>query len=60
MWESMNGAKKMQPKNVVRLEPTPVEAPIEVEAFPTPLEEVRGELLQAPLGQVPDLAAGGS
>ena len=46
LWESLNGGKKVQqPMNVVCLEPAPVEAPIEVEASPTPLEEVRGELL---------------
>ncbi|KAL3918275.1 MAG: hypothetical protein SGPRY_006077 [Prymnesium sp.] len=59
LWESLNGGEKVQPKNVVCLEPASAEAPIEVEAFPTLLEEVNGELLQAPLGQVPDHAAAG-
>ncbi|KAL3931580.1 MAG: hypothetical protein SGPRY_001066 [Prymnesium sp.] len=59
LWESLHGGKKVQPKNVVCLASALVEAPVEVEAFPTPLEEVNGELLQAPLGQVPDHTAAG-
>ncbi|KAL3928428.1 MAG: hypothetical protein SGPRY_002392 [Prymnesium sp.] len=61
--ESLDGGKKVQPKNAVCLEAAPAEAPIEVETFRHAqhllIEEVNGELLQAPLGQVPDHAAAG-
>ncbi|KAL3934017.1 MAG: hypothetical protein SGPRY_000018 [Prymnesium sp.] len=59
LWESLNGGMNVQPKNVVCLEAAPAEAPIEVKAFPTPLEKVNSELLQASLGQVPNHAASG-